>query len=130
MEKNPIPEELRRSFDDTVFLINKLTEEAADLLTKFGNKSKLYKEKAAQVETLRKMYKGTTEYIEHLIKINTEIAVARMGLEIMLMQHQHALSFKQAAEVLGYKFSDKFIKIQEEVDALIAKVTKPVSNGK
>jgi hypothetical protein len=129
MEKNPIPEELRRSFDDTVLLVSKLTDEAAGLLQKFGERSKLYKEKVAQVETLRKMYKGTTEYIEHLIKVNTSIGAARIGLEIMLMQHQHALSFKQAADVLGYKFSDEFIKVQDEVDAIIAKATKPVSNG-
>lgn len=129
MEKNPIPADLRKSLDDTVLLITKLTDEAADLLQKFGNKSKLYKEKLAQVETLRKMYKGTTEYIEHLIKCNAEIGVNMIGLELMLMQNLHGVSFRQAAEILGYKFSEEFLKIQEGVDELIAKVTKPVNHG-
>lgn len=128
MEKNPIPEDLRRSFDNTVLLINELTAEAADLLIKFGERSKLYKQKRAQVETLTKMYKGTTDYIEHLIKVNTEVACARIGLEIMLTQNQHALSFRQAADLLGYKFSEAFIKSQEEVDAIIAQLTKPVNH--
>jgi hypothetical protein len=129
MEKNPIPADLRKSLDDTVLLTNQLTEEAVVLLQKFGERSKLYKDKVAQVETLRKMYKGATTYIEHLLKVNTELAVARIGLEIMLMQEQHGLTFGQAAKVLKLDVSPEFIKAQDEIDAIIAMATKPVSNG-
>lgn len=126
MEKNPIPDELRRSFDNVVLLIAKMTDEAADLRTKYGERSKIYRERVDQIHTLKAFYKGSSEYIEYLLHTMGKIGSEVIAADIYIMQRDHALGFRQACEVLGYKFSEEHIIKMDIVDNIIAEVTKPV----
>jgi len=122
MEKSPIPEELRRSFDETLLTMNELTEEANALLLKFGNQSKLYKKKVAQVATLRTFYSLNAGYIERLLKITIETGAAAIAADVCLFQQTHNLGYRQACEILGYKFSEAHINTVETIDSIIESV--------
>lgn len=124
MSQTPIPEELRRSFDQTILLISAIKDEAEELKVKFGERSKLYKTKIAQVETLSNFYNASSSYIEHLLKMLTTVGVDIIGANLCLMQREHNLTFGQAAKALGYDFKPEFIEVQELIDELIKEATK------
>lgn len=128
MVNNPLPDDLRKSFDDIIVLINKMIEEAARVKEQYGASSKLYKEKIAAVETTSRLYKLSTAYIERMVRMNIEIGAAGIALDVCLAQKEYNLKFGDACLVLGYKFSAEHIKKVEFFDELIATLG-PLSNG-
>jgi hypothetical protein len=128
MSESPLPKELLSAFDSTIMLINELTLEAATLKDRFGDRSKLYQAKVTQIATLRTFYKETSEYIKKALALNKDLTIHCMGADLLLMQKMHGLSYRDAAAVLGFKFSEEHLKTHEEVDAIIKEVTKPVAN--
>jgi hypothetical protein len=120
----PLPEDLRKSYDATVLLINDLTAEAASLKEKFGDRSKLFQSKLAQIETIKSLYNGTANYIDKVTRHNTHLGVKLMGVEIQLAQIAFDMTFVEAMRYHGYPtdgLSPEFIKMHEEADELIRK---------
>jgi hypothetical protein len=128
MEKKPypIPEEVVRSFDAVVIALNEMTQEAADIKQKFGDRSKLLEKKIAHINAVRSLYNEAKSYIEDLIKKNSHLGIKMIGTEILLLQLQTGMKFGDAAKVLGYQFSKEHIEAQEKLDDLLKEVTKPV----
>jgi hypothetical protein len=119
-KEHPLPEEVRKSFDKTVMVIQEMTAEAATLKEKFGDRSKLFIVKRDQINSLTEFYNTITKYIETLHRHNTHLGVRLMGAEIHLAQELYGLTFVKAAEHLGYTgFSPEFIRMQEEADVII-----------
>jgi hypothetical protein len=129
MRDNPIPEELRRSFDAAILVINALKEEADSIAIKFGVTSKIYKAKIGQVDTLRTFYTTSATHLERLTNFSIKVGAA-IALDIEVMQTRHGLSFRQASEILGVKFGEDKLKTIEAVDAIIKACTlPPQANG-
>lgn len=124
MEKSPVPKEITRSFDNAALTITRMKEDAAALAIKFGTSSKIYKERLTQVETLAHFHSAAGKYIEHLITFNIKLGAECIAMDLSLMQEQHALSFRQAAEILGYKFSEEYLIKMELVDTIINDIRK------
>jgi hypothetical protein len=130
MRDNPIPEELRRSFDAAILVINALKEEADSIAIKFGVTSKIYKAKIGQVDTLRTFYTTSATHLERLTNFSIKVGAAAIALDIEVMQTRHGLSFRQASEILGVKFGEDKLKTIEAVDAIIKACTlPPQANG-
>jgi len=107
MTNQIIPEDVLRSYDRAVLAINSLTSEAVELEKKFGTTSNLFKERVKQVTDLRDFYKKNKDFIEHLSKLIYMMSVNNIAHEIIITQKETSLSFGQAADVLGYSFTDK-----------------------
>ena len=119
MRSQPLPADVLRSFDAAVLLLNDLAQEAVDIKTKYGERSKIYKTKLEQIEKIKALYNSTKGFIEVLIDKNKYLGAEVIGLQIHLTQELYAMTFTQAAEVLGFKFSPEFIAAQDEVDRII-----------
>jgi hypothetical protein len=124
-DNNPVPEDLRRSFDAAILVINALKEEADSIAVKFGTSSKIYKAKLAQVDTLRAFYGSAAAAIERLTNFSIKVGASAIALDIEVMQVRHGLSFRQASDILGVIFSEDKILAVEAVDAIIKACTKP-----
>jgi thiamine monophosphate synthase len=108
-----------RSFDAAVLLLNDLAQEAVDIKTKYGERSKLYKTKLEQIEKIKALYNASKSFIEVLVNRNTVLAAEVIGLQVHLTQELYGMSFSQAAKVLELDFSPEFIAAQDEVDKII-----------
>jgi hypothetical protein len=119
MRSQPIPQDVLRSFDAAVLLLNDLAQEAVDIKTKYGERSKIYKTRLAQIEKIEALYKATKRFIEILVDKNKYLGAEVIGLQIHLTQELYAMTFTQAAQVLGFEFSPEFIAAQDQVDRII-----------
>jgi hypothetical protein len=119
MKSEKIPEGVLRSFDAAVLLLNDLAQEAVDLKTKFGERSKLYKTKLEQIAKIKDLYNNSKSFIELLVERNKVLAAETIGLQIHLTQELYGMTFSQAAKVLDLNFSPEFIALQDEVDGII-----------
>ena len=128
VEKNSIPESVSRSFDKIVILLNDLAAEAVSIKEKFGDRSKLYQTKLAQIETIKLFYNTTKKFIEGQAERETYLKAEVIGLQVHLTQELYGMTFNQAAEVLGFKFSPEFTALQDEVDKII-QTLKNKNNG-
>ena len=129
VEKNPIiPENVSRSFDKIVILLNDLAAEAVSIKEKFGDRSKLYQTKLAQIETIKLFYNTTKKFIEGQAEREKYLKAEVIGLQIHLTQELYSMTFRQAAEVLELNFSPEFVAAQDEIDKII-KILKDKKNG-
>jgi len=119
MKTEQIPGDVLRSFDAVVVLLNDLAQEAVDIKTKYGERSKLYKGKLAQIEKIKALYNASKSFIEDLVNRNTVLAAEVIGLQVHLTQELYGMTFSQAAKVLELDFSPEFIAAQDEVDRII-----------
>jgi hypothetical protein len=119
MKTEQIPGDVLRSFDAVVVLLNDLAQEAVDIKTKYGERSKLYKGKLEQIEKIKALYNSTKSFIEILVDRNNHLAAEVIGLQVHLTQELYGMSFAQAAKVLELDFSPEFIAAQDEVDKII-----------
>lgn len=125
MKGNPLPEELRRSFDEIILVVNKMQEEAVGLLEKFGSSSKLYKDKVAQIDAIRKLYKLSSAYIERMLELNIGLGATAIAMDIQIAQKNYGMTYGQATRLLGYKVSAAHVKTVEAVDELIERLYAP-----
>lgn len=123
----PIPEGVLRAFDSAVLILSELTDEAAELKQKFGERSKLVERKIKQVEGLKSFYSTVQKFVEEIVQKNIDLGVSLVGAEVMLMQKLHGLSFRDAAKVLDLKFSEEFLQAQDDIDKVIKDATQPLS---
>jgi thiamine monophosphate synthase len=119
MRSQPLPEDVLRAFDAVVLLLNDLAQEAVDIKTKYGERSKLYKTRLEQIEKIKALYNASKSFIEVLVNRNTVLAAEVIGLQVHLTQELYGMSFSQAAKVLELDFSPEFIAAQDQVDKII-----------
>jgi hypothetical protein len=104
MTENKLTEEeaLAKAYNAAFVLIAELQDEAAELLTKYGERSGLVKKKIAQIEAIKSFYKFNQAYINSLRDLNFKMAVNYQTMELVAMKHETGLPWAKIGDLLGH----------------------------
>jgi chromosome segregation ATPase len=109
---------VERSYDKAAIIINSLAAELVDLRGKFGERSKIVADKAAQLATLRALYDTSLEYINYLRDLNDSLYQQRLAEKLVAYQRRTSLPFTQIARLTGHPDPDAWAEADAWVDRL------------
>lgn len=114
-------DDLKKSFDSIVLLVNELQEEKTQIEIKFGLTSKLRQRKHAQQQTIKHFYRTTLDYINIMRDTIFRMGINYRAMELIAMQKETGLSWAKVATLIDFKDTD-MIKKLDEIDAITIKL--------